>query len=322
MNIYLYNSLLYKKIKIIIRDSVIRVNKKKLKCEICKKKLNNVYVLNNTIVFTDYDIHNYLIHGFIDIDIYDNICNLKINDFDIDFILLHTNNSNIIDGLYEEGSNKIYIEHNKNINNFKIQRYSEHFGFIIEKSYKIEKINVVSNYKVDKNDPDIYFPENNIETFDMKYIFHTHPRSKEYGSRDNYIKIYEFPSLNDIIHFIDHHNLGKLIGSLVITPEGIYNIRKYNFNKNKIKIDMRIFIKKMKNIIYDLEDKIDNKFIDLFNKNDIKKYFYKYISTNIEFIKIINEELEKYDIAIDYYSRILFKNTDKYLFPNIYLPII
>jgi hypothetical protein len=322
MNIYLYNSLLYKKMKIIIKNSKIEKNNCINKCVICNEKLEKTYIFNNSLIFTDYDIHNYISHGFIDIIVYENISELKLDDFDINFFLLHTNNSNIMDGLYEEGSNKIYIENDKNVNNSKINRYSEHFGFIIINSYKIDKINILSKNRIDKDDPTIYLPKNNIETFEMKYIFHTHPRGPDYGKRDDYIKLYEFPSISDIIHFIDHHNFGKMIGSIVITPEGIYNIRKYNFNKNKIKVDTEIFIDKLENILYKLDEDILHKYKNYYETKNTKKYFYNNIATNIDFIKIINEELEKYDIAIDYYSRILFKNTDKYIFPNIYLPII
>jgi hypothetical protein len=323
MNIYLYNSLLYKKIKMIIKNSTIEKDDTGYKiCKKCKKKFINTYFYKNKKIFTEQDIHNYLNHGYIDIVIYENICNLKLDDFDITFIILHTNNSNIMDGLYEEGSNKIYIDNNKNINDSKIQIYSEHFGFIIIKAYKIEKINVLVKNRIDDDDTTIFLPKPNIESFEMKYIFHTHPRGLDYGIRDEYIKLYEFPSISDIVHFIDHHNFGKLIGSLIITPEGLYNIRKYNFNKNKIKIDTDIFIDKFESILYSLDDIINEKYDDYFELDDTKKFFYNNISNNIEFIKIINEELEKYDIAIDYYSRILFKDTDKYIFPNIYLPII
>ena len=320
MNIYLYNSLLYKKIKIIIKNSKIKIND--FNCKKCKKNFNKSYIFNKKIIFTELDIHNYLKHGFINIDIYENICNMYIKEFDIEFFIMHTNNSNIIDGLYEEGSNKIYIETNKNINNSKIERYSEHYGFIIINSNKIEKINILSKNRIDKDDPTIFLPKENIDTFNMNYIFHTHPRGKDYGRREENLQIYEFPSISDILHFIDHHNFGKLIGSIVITSEGAYIIRKYNFNKNKIKIDTDIFIDKIEDIIYTLEDDILQKYSEYLEINDTKTFFYNNIANDIEFIKIINEELEKYDIAIDYYSRILFKNTEKYIFPNIYLPII
>ena len=320
MNIYLYNSLLYKKIKIIIKKSKIKINE--VYCKKCKKTFNKSYIFNNKIIFTEYDIHNYLKHGFINIEIYENICNIDTKEFDINFFIMHTNNSNIMDGLYEEGSNKIYIETNKNINNSKIERYSEHYGFININSNKIKKIDILSKNRIDKDDPTIFLPKENIDTFNMNYIFHTHPRGLDYGKRDEYLKIYEFPSISDIIHFIDHHNFGKLIGSIVITPEGLYNIRKYNFNKNKIKIDTDIFINKIEDIICTLEEDILQRYSEYLEISDTKTFFYNNIANNIVFIKIINEELEKYDIAIDYYSRILFKNTEKYIFPNIYLPII
>ena len=54
--------------------------------------------------------------------------------------------------------------------------------------------------------------------------------------------------------------------------------------------------------------------------------FYNEISTNYEYIQKINNILNRYDIFIDYYARILFtKNdniTDKWIFPDIYVPII
>ena len=71
-----------------------------------------------------------------------------------------------------------------------------------------------------------------------------------------------------------------------------------------------------------MQDDILQKYSEYLEISDTKTFFDNNIANNIVFIKIINEELEKYDIAIDYYSRILFKNTEKYIFPNIYLPII
>ena len=48
--------------------------------------------------------------------------------------------------------------------------------------------------------------------------------------------------------------------------------------------------------------------------------FYKYIATNLKFIKRINYVLEKYDITMDFYPRINLNN--KWIFPTIYIPSI
>ena len=55
--------------------------------------------------------------------------------------------------------------------------------------------------------------------------------------------------------------------------------------------------------------------------------FYKYISNNLEYIYKINKVLEKYDLAIDFISRVkskkIFKDyKSKWIIPNIFIPII
>ena len=143
----------------------------------------------------------------------------------------------IIDCLYEEGSYNIFTDKNKNIFNTNILRFSEHSGFIIFNNNIVDKIIVLNDYRTDDEDPTIFLPKNNIEALSVDYIFHTHPKSPELGSRLEYKLLYEFPSISDIYHFIDHHNRGILKGSLVITPEGLYIIRKYNI--------LIIYIKKL-----------------------------------------------------------------------------
>jgi hypothetical protein len=53
---------------------------------------------------------------------------------------------------------------------------------------------------------------------------------------------------------------------------------------------------------------------------------FKYIASNIGYLIIINKILEKYDIAIDFYGRVPFKdsnsNSNTYVFSDIYIPYI
>jgi hypothetical protein len=252
----------------------------------------------------------------------------------IDWSLLNTNGTNILDGLYEVGSNQIYIEKNKNISESKISRFSEHSGFIYFEKNKISNISVITGSRVDPSDPLIFMPSNCIEALKVNYIYHTHPKTPYIGSRIKSGIIYEFPSISDIIHYVEHHNNGKLLGSIVIAPEGIYIIRKNNFDRNPIHIDYDIMIGDLEEIFmecyndsYSKYSKINYK--ELKTNGEIKlsdSFFYEEVSINYEYINTINKVLEKYDLFIDYYARILFDKpkiyTKKWIFDDIYVPLI
>lgn len=341
-------------------------NKKKNKCPICNKKFDFEYIYikeDINLIIYEHQIHLFEKHNIIDSIFYKKICNNFIpkknlnrtnkskynynndnmiiddnnNDIlntNISWCLLNTNGLNIIDGLYEIGSNQIYIEKNKNLSESKISRFSEHSGFIYFEKNKISNISVITNSRVDLSDPLIYMPGNCLEALKVNYIYHTHPKTPYIGSRIKLGIIYEFPSISDIIHFIEHHNNGKLLGSIVLAPEGIYIIRKNNFDRNLINVDYDIMISELEEIFMqcynDSYYKYSNiNYKDLKINNEIKlpdDYFYDKISTNYEYINKINTVLEKYDLFIDYYARVLFNKstiyTKKWIFDDIYIPFI
>jgi hypothetical protein len=295
-------------------------------CVKCKKKFDKVYKVEN-IKILEANIHELFIHDIILYELYEKIINYKIPEYNINYYMFNTNELNVIDGLYEEGSNKIYIDKKKNIFTSEKNRFSEHYGLLYFSNNKLEKIVVQLNSRVEKSDPTIYMPENSEEAFKVDYLFHTHPKTPYLGSRMAGSIIYEFPSFSDILHYIDHHNLGKLLGSIIISPEGIYNIRKNMFNRDKIKIDQDIFLSELEDIYIEcyqdsMLDYSDLKKIEKVNGHYKipEKIFYKQIATNLEFIKRINNVLEKYDLSIDYYPRI--KLDEKWIFPTIFLPNI
>jgi hypothetical protein len=323
--IHFYNKLIYDKIYKILERST-ETSSSKITCTICNEKFNKKYVFKK-IKFTDIDIHNFISHNFMNFDLYEQIALIDFKDYDINFYPFKTNSLNIIDGLYEEGSNKIYIENKKNIFNSKVERFSEHSGLIYFSNSKLEKIVILPDSRVDKGDPTIYLPHNSIETFKVDYIFHTHPKTPFIGSRVNYSIIYEFPSISDILHFVDHHNSGKLLGSIVIAPEGIYNIRKFKFSRDKIRIDYDIFTSDLEDLYIKCYEDSMSDYYDLIknNREEINKeikiptnIFYRDIANNFKYIKEINYYLEKYDITIDFYNRVLLNNN--WIFPTIYIP--
>lgn len=307
-------------------------------CPICNQEFDLVYNYkkkNLNIKITQSDLHVLIKHQMLNTKLYQKISlNSGLIDYPIDWCLLSTNGLNIIDGLYEIGSNQIYIENNKNISQSKISRFSEHSGLIYFEKNKISNITIFTASRVEKSDPLIYMPKNCLEALKVNYLFHTHPKTPYIGSRIKNGIIYEFPSISDIIHFIEHHNNGKLLGSIVIAPEGIYIIRKNNFNRDNIIVDYDILIDDLEEIFMECYSDSYSKYSTLdysklkFN-DEIKipdNYFYNEIANNYYYIEKINNVLIKYDLFIDYYARSLFNHPDifnkKWIFDDIYVPMI
>ena len=322
--IYIYNQLLNDKINRLIRLGEEHTSNNV--CVKCKKEFFNKYKLKNLSI-NESNIHELIIHNIIDFDLYEQIIKYEIPGDNINYNLFNTNELNIIDSLYEQGSNKIYIDKKKNIFNSKENRFSEHYGLLYFSNNKLEKVIIQLNSRVEKDDPSIYMPQNSQEALKVNYIFHTHPKTPYLGSRISISILYEFPSMSDIIHFIDHHNRGILLGSIIIAPEGIYNIRKNIFNRNKIKIDYDIFLSEMEDLYIECYQDSMADYSDLKELKKINGHykipeniFYKNIANNLEFIKRINSSLEKYDVTIDFHNRIYLN--EKWIFPTIYLPNI
>lgn len=336
------NDYIYTNSNIIIKILKFIMNKsnKKTKntyCDRCNKKFNFIYTFrdkNFKLVISDLVLHLLSTHNIINTVLYKQLSNYKFDNQEIDWYLIATNQINVLDGLYEIGSNQIYIEKNKNISQSKVSRFSEHSGFIYFEKNKVSNINVISGSRVEPSDPTIYMPKNCLEALEVNYIFHTHPKTPYIGSRIKNGIIYEFPSISDIIHFIDHHNNGILLGSIVVAPEGLYIIRKNNFNRKNISVDFDLLIGDLEDIFLECYNDSYNKYssIDYLHhkvNKEIKlpeKIFYNQIATNYDYINKINKVLIKYDIFIDYYARTYFDKTNfasnKWIFDDIYLPYV
>lgn len=216
----------------------------------------------------------------------------------------------ILDALMKHGSTKYYSDKK----NKKIFRYSEHAGLLHFDNNKLAKIVVFANTtRVDEIDSDIYLPKENDETFEYEYFFHTHPPTPKPGGRAELGILYEFPSINDIFHYIDHCNDGNTKGSIIMAAEGLYIIRKINKNIKKITVD---------------EDKLFNeynKLLDECQDISIKKYypfnnnkFYNIIAQDLTYINKINELLQNFHLWIDFYPRSK-DNKGRWFVDTIYL---
>ena len=122
--------------------------------------------------------------------------------------------------------------------------------------------------------------------------------------------------MGDILHFIKHHNKGVMQGSIVITPEGLYNIRVKNMSTEKLKIDEDKFL----NAANRAFNKIQNDAIKKYGINFSTHEFRSKISHDTIYIKRFNSVLNKYNIHIDFYPRIKDEK-GKWVIDSIYLPV-
>ncbi len=235
------------------------------------------------------------------------------------YLKVNKNQILILDALMIHGGyNKKYFD-NIVDNKTKNFRYSEHSGLLDFDQLGLDKIIIsAKTSRVDEGDDEIYLPKNMKEAFDYEYIFHTHPPTPKPGSRAIYGILYDFPSINDMLHFIDHFNMGNTQGSLVIAPEGLYNIRKYKFDNEQINItDEDDMIKRLSRIHNKIQENAIKKYGVKFTLNK----FYDDIAQDFTYIDEYNNVLHEYEIHIDYFPRIRDSKGNWYI-DSIYLPVM
>lgn len=237
----------------------------------------------------------------------------KLSIYDKNFLKLTKDQINILDSLMHSGANKIYGTHEN--------KFSEHAGFLDFDDVKLEKIVVSPNAQtIDYNDSDIFLPDDIEELYDYEYFYHTHPPTGGIAGRVDEYVLYDFPSAGDIVHFIDRYNNGEAQGSIVVAPEGIYIIRKLNFDNNKIIIkNYNKFFKKAQSIYSDINMDAIEKYTSIDNPKISKSTFYNSIMLDTSYLDTFNKYLNKFDIHIDYFHRIKLNN--KWVLDTIYLPI-
>jgi hypothetical protein len=247
------------------------------------------------------------------------VAKFVINTNNKKYIKIKRNQLLVLDALLTDGGyNKKYLDRSKNV------RYSEHSGYLGLNESTIDRIIVsAKTNREDKDDNEILLPNNLSDTYEFKYFFHTHPPTPNPGSRANIGILYEFPSISDIFHFIDHYNMGKTIGSIIIAPEGYYIIYPKNFLLKKIKYDLEIEDKifnsiEKENII------IQEKAILKYGTNFTDEYFYNIIAQNNKYLKMFNLIINKY---LNNQLKIIIKHrskdnlTNKWIIKQLYLPI-
>ncbi|CAI2358517.1 Hypothetical protein MVR_LOCUS223 [uncultured virus] len=276
-----------------------------------------IQVINNTIIINDYVINRPLELQLGDLDYY------KLIKFNRNKLLL-------LDALLTSGAQQLYTSATSNH-----AYYSEHSGtLILDKSKSmIDAVNVTSEsippplIKGKPSQDNILYPKNTAAMKQDYFMFHTHPLEQTYISRLDSHVIYEFPSADDIKHFMFFYNIGNVQASVIITPEGIYVIKPIKhqlYPKSHKQLD--IIRDNIHEIICDAEDLAIEHYTSIYGTNleSLKQadQFHNAIGNNIEFIRIINTEIFKYNIAIDYYPRVKDQESGMWLLREFNLELV
>jgi hypothetical protein len=235
------------------------------------------------------------------------------------YIKVKRNQLLLLDALLNDGGySKKYLDRSKNV------RFSEHSGHLGLNESSIDRIIVSARTtREDTDDKEILLPHNLSDTYEYEYFFHTHPPTPYPGARAKDGIMYEFPSISDIFHFIDHYNMGKTIGSIVVAPEGYYIIYPKDFSIKKIKYDAEI----EDEIFAKMEDEnnlIQEKALQIYGDTFDEEYYYSKISLDDKYLKMFNSMVNKY---LDNQLKIIIKHrskdnmTGKWILKNLYLPV-
>lgn len=318
--------------KFLIKNNKTKKNEIKHQCHLCSEKnLDNIYYIYKNIIWFDSLKHYVEKHNikppskFIRFILNNDPTNdskcqnsyvklngtlKKIDKFS--YVKIRANQLMILDALMEHGGIKPKYKE-KHESSF---RYSEHAGVLEFNNNILERVIISgTTQRSDEEDVEIFLPTMGKMAYDYEYIFHTHPATPKPGGRAQENIMYEFPSIDDIYHFIEHFNNGKVQGSIVITPEGMYNIRKKSFDKKKIQYDLSMGSNLLK-----LMSKVQHNIIGKYGINFNKTYFYSVIAQDTSSIDEINKLLNTYQIHIDYFPRQKTKKGD-WILGTIYLPI-
>lgn len=229
------------------------------------------------------------------------------------YIKITKNQLRILDSLFVDGSytKKYYDNKNK-------LRYSEHSGLLDFSKSRLDRIVINAKQNLsDKYDKHILLPDNMIDAFDFEYIFHTHPSTPDFLSRINEGILYEFPSVSDLFHFIDHHNQGRTQGSIIVTREGLYIIRSTTNKKIKVENESKLV-----DYLESELSQIQLKSIFEFNLEDAKKVDenkFKRIINNTKFIEMYNDLIKDINLKIFYKPRI--KEGNKWILNSFFLKV-
>jgi hypothetical protein len=213
--------------------------------------------------------------------------------FQLKPIVLNHNNLMMMEAIWASGSQKSY-----RLNNH--YYFTEHAGGLEIDECKIKKIFLHTDPGILDSEQKIILPGNKGENENVPYVFHTHPYDPE-RLEDGII--YEFPSANDIFHFMYLHNIRRTMGSIILAPEGVYIIRAIYVERNFI-LDLNLHYK-IERFLEKVQDQAYQKYKD-------EKKFYEVVINDYSFINKINKKIADHNVVIEYHARTKINNEWRY----------
>lgn len=228
----------------------------------------------------------------------------------VHYIKISQNQMMIMDALMIDGGKKKYS------GKYSEENFSEHAGHL-DFNKQLERITVsAKTRREDDDDIGILFPDVKFaEIKDYEYIFHTHPPSPYSQSRANEGFLFDLPTVEDIIVFIDLFDRKLTQGSIVIAPEGVYVIRTLNTKIKTLDIDIEKLMEDYDNEFDRLSEYTKKKY----GTNLSKKKYYKIVTKDRNTINQINKCLRKYKLHITFKPRI--KKNKEWILDSLYLPV-
>jgi hypothetical protein len=227
-------------------------------------------------------------------------------------LVMTRNQWSILDTLMQAGGKKYWMDQQNK------PRYSETAGYLTSVDDHISEITIGSSEESDPKDPSILFPNDMPQMAEHEYYFHTHPPTPFPGYRVKDGILYEFPSANDISHFLYQTTFGKTKGSIILAPEGVYIL-----TRDPEKTTSEHLTDKQMQTYEHWMSKIEDKAMRHFKLTPNGEppdldIFYEEIASNHKYANLLHNKLQRWGIKMHYLSRI--KNGDRWIIDGGRLP--
>jgi hypothetical protein len=180
------------------------------------------------------------------------------------------------------------------------ERFSETVGYLQPQGNRVERLVIGRSDVADDLDTTILFPNPLEGTDEHEYYFHTHPATPKPGARVVEGILYEFPSPDDVMHFLSHLAYGKTRGSIVLAPEGAYILTRLQGAKLSIpKTAYRDYY----DVVVDVQKRSVAHFA-IGRKPPSLNVFYNRIAQDRQWVRRVDRLLRTWGLRVHYRPRI------------------
>ena len=213
-------------------------------------------------------------------------------------LTIDRNQWHIMDALMLAGGKRQWLDkHNR-------ERFSEAVGFLEPDASgsSVERIVLGRADMVDQNDTTILFPDPLKGLEEHEYYFHTHPPTPKPGARVSEGILYEMPSPDDLMHFVNNLAYGSTRGSIVLAPEGVYIL---TVRRNKQQKDIVTLPESAYEDYLDVVIDVQKQAIAHFGIKRVvsQQVFYEKVAQDTQWAQKVDRLLKKWGLRLHYKPR-------------------